>query len=205
MDINDRITQFENMAASDPDNDMAHFSLGGAYAQADRHDDAARTFLRCVQVNPEMSKAYQLAAESLLKTGDQDRAASTLTKGYEVATMRGDLLPKKAMAAMLEELGRPIPEIEDAPAAETPAGQFICNQTGRPGTQLDRPPFKGPIGQWIYENISAQTWQAWIGQGTKVINELQLDLSSDEGSAMYDQHMYEFLGIDESLLTSLTS
>jgi len=205
MDINDRITQFENMAASDPDNDMAHFSLGGAYAQADRHDDAARTFLRCVEVNPEMSKAYQLAAESLLKTGDQDRAASTLTKGYEVATMRGDLLPKKAMAAMLEELGRPIPEIEDAPAVEIPTGQFICSQTGRPGTQLERAPFKGPIGQWIYENISAQTWQAWIGQGTKVINELQLDLSSDEGSAMYDQHMYEFLGIDEALLTSLRS
>jgi hypothetical protein len=29
-----RIAQFEKMAAADPDNDMAHFSLGNAYLRA---------------------------------------------------------------------------------------------------------------------------------------------------------------------------
>ena len=36
MDLAQRIAQFENMAHADPDNEMAHFSLGGAYAQACR-------------------------------------------------------------------------------------------------------------------------------------------------------------------------
>ena len=203
MDIETRIAQFENMAQADPDNDMAHFSLGGAYAQAERHDDAARAYIRCTEVNPAMSKAYQLGAASLLKTGDQDRAVDLLTRGFVVAAERGDLLPKNAMADMLKELGRPVPEVESSQEAELPAGAFICQRTGRAGTQLPGPPFKGPVGQWIYENISAQTWRDWIGQGTKVINELRLDLSKDEDSDAYDRHMREYLGIDDDILAKL--
>ena len=36
MDLDTRIAQFEKMATDDPSNDMAHFSLGGAYQQAGR-------------------------------------------------------------------------------------------------------------------------------------------------------------------------
>ena len=38
----ERIAQFENMANEDPDNDMAHFSLGNAYLQAGRAAEATR-------------------------------------------------------------------------------------------------------------------------------------------------------------------
>jgi Fe-S cluster biosynthesis and repair protein YggX len=68
---------------------------------------------------------------------------------------------------------------------------------------LVRPPFRGPIGAWIFENISAQTWEEWIRQGTKVINELRLDLSRDQDAATYDQHMREYLGIDDALVAEL--
>jgi len=57
MDTNQRIAQFENMVAADPDNDMAHFSLGGAYAQAERWKDAAEAYLACVAKNAAMTKA----------------------------------------------------------------------------------------------------------------------------------------------------
>ena len=205
MDATTRIAQFENMTQADPDNDMAHFSLGGAYAQAGRNDDAARAYLRCIEINPALSKAHQLAAAALIKTGDLDRAADVLTKGYTVAAELGDLAPKNAMGEMLTEMGRPVPEVVNAKPEETVVGSFICQRTGRPGTQLDRPPFKGPIGQWIFENISQQTWREWIGQGTKVINELRLDLSNEEDADAYDRHMCDFLGIDETLQANLTS
>jgi thioredoxin-like negative regulator of GroEL len=39
--LDERIAQFEKMAVEDPDNDMAHFSLGSAYLQAGRHKEAA--------------------------------------------------------------------------------------------------------------------------------------------------------------------
>lgn len=207
MDIHERIARFEHMAQADADNDMAHFSLGGAYAQAGRHAEAARSFLRCVEINPDMSKAYQLAGAELVKAGDRTEAARVLKEGFLVAARLGDLMPRNAMEKLLRELGEEVPRVD----AETEkrmerlasSGAFVCRRTGRPGTRLPGPPFKGPVGAWIHENISAETWRDWIGQGTKVINELRLDLSRDQDSATYDQHMHEYLGIDEALLREL--
>ena len=203
MDIEQRIAQFENMCSADPENDMAHFSLGGAYAQAERHADAAASFLRCVELNPAMSKAYQLAAESLLKAGQAQQAAEVATEGYMSAAERGDLLPKNAMGEILESLGKPLPEVDESEAPQATPGGFVCQRTGRPGSQLSRPPMKGPVGRWIYENISAETWRMWIGQGTKVINELRLDFSREEDQEAYDRHMREFLGIDDKVLEQI--
>lgn len=221
-DLADRIARFENMANADPTNDMAHFSLGGAYAQASRHADAARSYLTCVELNPEMSKAYQLAGASLIAAGDHDRAAEILTKGFTVAATKGDLMPRNAIEAMLKRLDRPIPELPEATTraaagtggasaasggagAGEGSGGFVCSRTGRAGTKMTEPPFKGPVGAWIGENISAETWRAWIGQGTKVINELRLDFSKDADQQAYDRHMREFLGIDDDLHARLTS
>lgn len=205
--INARIAQFETMVApgADPTNDMAWFSLGQAYSQAGRHADAARAFTKCYEINGDMSKAYQLAGAALIASGDQARAIDVLKQGYEAAAKRGDFMPKKAMGEMLQQLGVEPPQVAGA-KVEAPvlAGTFMDRKTGRPGSKLDRPPFKGPVGEWIAANISRETWQAWILQGTKVINELRLDLSRDDHSAMYDQHMREYLGIDEELHTQLT-
>lgn len=199
----ERIAQFENMATSDPDNEMAHFSLGNAYLQAGRAAEAAVSFEKCIELNAEMSKAYQLAGESLIKAGWSDRAVEVLNTGYVIAARRGEQLPRKAMADLLTEIGRPVPvldvEVEAEAARRAASGTFTCSRTGRDGTQLESPPFKGPVGEWIQANIAAETWQDWIGQGTKVINELRLDLSRDEDSAAYDQHMHEFLGVPEDV------
>lgn len=207
MDLAARIAQFENMAKADPSNEMAHFSLGGAYVQAGRHADAAKAYMDCFGAAPEMSKALQLAAECLSKAGDTTRAIEVARQGYEVAATRGDLMPKQAIARLLQSLGQPVPEVanEDKTAeALAASGAFMCAKTGRPGRQMDRPPFKGAVGEWIRANISEQTWQEWIRQGTKVINELRLDLSRDQDAETYDRYMREYLGIDDALLAELT-
>lgn len=203
--LEQRIAQFEKMATDDPDNDMAHFSLGGAYTAAGRHADAATSYLRCIELNDGMSKAYQLAGSALLEAGDTPRAGEVLLKGYETAASRGDLMPKRAIAEMLEKLEIDLPEVEKAPSGPTPDGSFICRRTSKPGTQMDRPPFRGPIGAWIQANISNETFQEWIGQGTKVINELRLDMSRDEDAETYDRHMHEYLGLDDAMIEELTS
>lgn len=207
MDLQERIARFENMAQADPENEMAHFSLGQAYAQAGRHRDAADAFLRCVEIAPAMSKAWQLAGQALIEAGLREQAVDVLSRGVQEAERRGDRMPAQAMRQLLEELGAPAPEpVESAqPAPGAGEGDFVCARTGMPGQKLPAPPFKGPLGRWIYENITAQTWRAWIAQGTKVINELRLDLSRDEDSAVYDRYMCEFLGVDEELLARLNS
>ncbi len=201
--LDERIAQFEHMAAADPDNEMAHFSLGSAYLEAGRSAEAARSLERCIELNPEMRKAYQLAGEAMIKAGWADRAVEVLSRGYEVAASKGDMKPRDAIVELLDNLGRKPPQLssEAQAAAEELAasGTFICSRTGRPGSQLPQPPMRGPIGEWIRENISAETWHAWIDQGTKVINELRLDFSREEDQEAYDRHMWDFLGIDEAL------
>jgi Fe-S cluster biosynthesis and repair protein YggX len=155
-----------------------------------------------------MSKAWQLAADAFAKAGQRDRAADAAKKGYEIAALRGDLMPKNAIASILKDLGLPLPEVKGAAVAPTGSplaatGTFVCRQTGRPGSKLPAPPFRGPVGQWIFENIAAETWKAWIAQGTKVINELRLDLSREQDAETYDRHMREYLGIDDGVLASL--
>ena len=205
MDADTRIKQFEKMAADDPANDMAHFSLGSAYNQAGRYEEAAAAFMRCVSVNPTMSKAYQLAGAALMAAQQTQRATEVLTEGYKVAASRGDLMPRNAMGELLTKLGAPVPEVAGTKAAAASTGDFMCRQSGRAGTKMGRPPFRGPIGEWIQANISRETFDLWIGQGTKVINELRLDMSRDEDAAQYDKYMEEYLGIDADLREKIVS
>ena len=204
MDLETRIAQFEKMAADDAENDMAHFSLGGAYQQAGRFADAAESYIRCFKLNPAMSKAYQLAGAALIADDQTDRAGEVLLEGYVAAGKRGDLMPKRAMGDMLDQLGIEKPVVEQEKPKAAIDGSFICRRTGKPGNKMARPPFKGPIGTWIFEHISQETFDAWIAQGTKVINELRLDLSRDQDADTYDAHMREYLGIDSDMYRELT-
>ena len=197
------------MTAADADNEMAHFSLGNAYIQAGRHADAAKSFHKVIELSPQMSKAYQLAGLALMESGKHDEAAELLIEGFTLAASRGDLMVRNIIAEQLKAMDREVPELttEDKAAEEkaTADGSFTCSQTGQPGNQLESPPFRGPIGAWIQENISQETWQEWIGQGTKVINELRLDFSRDEDQETYDRHMREYLGITDDLVAELNS
>jgi tetratricopeptide (TPR) repeat protein len=162
MDTTQRIAQFENMVRddADPNNDMAWFMLAGAYSQAERHADAANAYLRCVSINPAMSKGWQLAGQAYISAGDKEKAAQVLTDGYKSAASRGDRMPQKAMGDLLTKLGRPIPEVAGAKSAaatgerkQVPAPSS-APAAGRPGTKMARQPFKGPVGEWIAANIS---------------------------------------------------
>jgi len=202
-DLSARIAQFENMTAADPDNEMAHFSLGRAYAEDGRHAEAAKSLERCVQLNPEMSKAYELCGRAMIEAGWADKAVDILMTGHGVAASKGDRMPMEAMAELLRSIGREPPRSSEAALREAQAaaddGTFVCRRTGKRGHQLEKPPFRGRLGQWIHENISEETWNDWIGQGTKVINELRLDFSRDQDQETYDRYMKEYLGYEEAV------
>jgi Fe-S cluster biosynthesis and repair protein YggX len=202
-----RIAQFEKMASADPTNDMAHFSLGNAYLQAGRAAEAATSMERCVAINPDMSKAFQLGGKAMIDAGWADKAVLFLERGFTVAASKGDRMPQMAIADLLRSIGREPPklakEVDEAAERLRASGAFVCRRTGRPGNKLEKPPFRGRVGAWIFENISSETWNDWIGQGTKVINELRLDFSRDRDQEIYDSHMREFLGIDAETLKAI--
>lgn len=197
-----RIAQWEKMAAEAPD-EMAFFSLGSAYREAGLHEQAADAFRRALGHDGQMSRAWQHLGDALLKLGKDDEAGDALRKGYVVAVGRGDAMPQRAMEAMLKKLGRELPQVEsaaekNAKLAEQSGGRMIIDRkTGQPQPKLAGPPMRGPMGQFIFAHVGQVTWNQWIGQGTKVINELRLDFSNPAHQDLYDQHMLEWLGISE--------
>ena len=200
MELAERIEQFEAMAQDDPSDAMTWFSLGNAYAEAGRHQDAATAYERTIAVDMNLSKAYQLAAEQYLTQDDKARALPLLREGFEIASRNGDLKVKSAIVDHFEAMGEEPPKDETVAPEDVPEGSFLCRRTKRLGTPMERAPFKGSVGEWIKANIAQETWREWIGQGTKVINELRLDLSKDEDAETYDKYMREYLGITEEVM-----
>jgi Fe-S cluster biosynthesis and repair protein YggX len=147
-----------------------------------------------------MSRAYQLLGQALIQTEQLDEAQTVLTRGYVKAAEQGDVMPQKAMGALLQEkLGMPLPRVEqaEAPAAPVSGDQVLDRRTGQVGERMPDPPMRGPLGQFIYDNYSMETWREWIATGTKVINELRLDFSNAQHQELYEQHMKEWLGISD--------
>jgi Fe-S cluster biosynthesis and repair protein YggX len=192
----DRIEQFRKMAEADPDNELGHFSLGRELLQIERFDEAAKSFERCLQINPNISKAYQFLATALLNLNRRDDAIARLTEGAKRADERGELMPRNDMMRMLKDLGAPVPEFQHTAQQKIASeGEVLCQRCGRIGKKLTKPPFKGALAQQIHEKICADCWREWIGTGTKVINELRLPLSDPQAQKIYDQHMVEFLNL----------
>ena len=45
-------------------------------------------------------------------------------------------------------------------------------------------PFKGEIGQKIYDSVSQDAWKLWIEHSKMLVNEYRIDLTAPEGQAM---------------------
>lgn len=193
MELQERIERFRQMVASDPENDLGHFSLGRALLDAGQFEEAAAELEQALRLNPRLSKAYYLRARALIELNRKDEAISVLRQGLEVASARGDEGPRAEIVACLQELGETVPEAAASAAAST---GFRCRRCGATGPQLDEAPVSDAIGEQIQQHICANCWQEWLAMGIKVINELRLDLSDRRGQQVFDQYMKEFLNLE---------
>lgn len=69
----------------------------------------------------------------------------------------------------------------------------ICRKYQREMEALDRPPFPGPRGQKIFEEVSKQAWQEWITHQTLLINERRLNMMDRTARAFLEEEMDKFL------------
>ena len=193
----ERIEQFRKMAEADPNNEIGHFSLGREYFNAGQYDAAVQSLRRVIQLNPNISKAYQLTGEALLKENKQEEAIAVLTQGVKMADSRGEVPPRSEMIQLLKDIGAPIPELakKATPVIQAGEGEVLCKRCGRVGKKLPGPPFRTAFGQQIFENTCTDCWREAIAMGTKVINELRLPLADPAAQKMWDQHIREFLNL----------
>jgi Fe-S cluster biosynthesis and repair protein YggX len=192
-----RIDRFKMMTEADPTNELAYFSLGRAYLDAGDPGKAIPALQHVIALNAAFSKAYAMLGMAQHATGDDKGAVETLSTGYRIAHDRGDLMPRNDMANMLKELGASIPEVkvEELTPEDKAAGKVRCSRCGRVSPKMPEPPFGGDLGEHIQGAVCAPCFREWIGQGTKVINELRLNLTEKESQDVYDQHMREFLNL----------
>ncbi len=64
-----------------------------------------------------------------------------------------------------------------------------CIKLGREAEGLDFPPYPGPLGKRIFENVSKQAWQEWQRQQTMLINENRLNLADARARKYLEEQM----------------
>lgn len=57
---------------------------------------------------------------------------------------------------------------------------------------LDYAPYPGELGQKIYDNISQEAWQKWLGHQTMLINEYRLTPMEPEARKYLEAEMEKF-------------
>lgn len=216
MNQDERIEQFRKMAKANPEDDLAHYALGQALVDAERHAEAVNVLRHVIKLNPGYSRAYVLLGQSQQATGDEDGAIETFQAGHAAAMTRGDLMPATEMKQRLADLGS-APDttrvfeamnagLDDDPDAgrEPGEGEVRDARTGRIGDAMTFNPFGDDIGEWIQGHISQESWDAWMEMSIKVINELRLDLGDPAGQKAYDEHMRDFLNIPDTFFADKT-
>jgi Fe-S cluster biosynthesis and repair protein YggX len=193
----EKVERFRNMTLADPQNELGFLSLGRALVDGKQFQQAIAPLMQALRLNPGLSIGYAQLATAQQQVGDTEGAINTLTRGYKVAQERGDLMPRNQMADMLKELDATIPEekaVELTPELAA-AGQIQCRRCNRVGPKMKERPFSGALGEQIWQSICNPCFQLWIRQGTKVINELRLNLTEKAAQDVYDEHMKDFLNL----------
>jgi Fe-S cluster biosynthesis and repair protein YggX len=60
-----------------------------------------------------------------------------------------------------------------------------CVKLGREAEGLEKPPFKGDLGQRVYDQVSKEAWRMWLEHSKMLINEYRLDLTSTQGQQIW--------------------
>jgi Fe-S cluster biosynthesis and repair protein YggX len=67
-----------------------------------------------------------------------------------------------------------------------------CMKLGRELPGLDEPPFDTPLGQRIYESISAEAWRMWSEHSKMLLNEYRLQPWKPEAQQFLVEQMEAF-------------
>jgi Fe-S cluster biosynthesis and repair protein YggX len=73
-----------------------------------------------------------------------------------------------------------------------------CVKLQRESEGLEKPPFRGPLGDRLFENVSTTAWRMWLEHSKMLINEYRLDLTSETGQRLWMTECEKFFFGDGS-------
>ncbi|HWV22903.1 MAG TPA: oxidative damage protection protein [Thermomicrobiales bacterium] len=81
------------------------------------------------------------------------------------------------------------------------ARTVMCAKLGQELPGLEKQPFPGPLGERIYEHVSADAYDQWKQQLTNIINHYGLNPADAETRQMLRKEMEAFFFGQESIET----
>jgi len=67
-----------------------------------------------------------------------------------------------------------------------------CIKLGQEAEGLEKPPFKGELGQRVFDTVSKQAWRQWLEHSKMIINEYRLDVTSESGQRIWMTELEKF-------------
>ena len=58
-----------------------------------------------------------------------------------------------------------------------------CIKLHKESEGLEKPPFKGELGQKVFDTVSKDAWRQWLEHSKMLINEYRLDVTSECSSS----------------------
>lgn len=69
----------------------------------------------------------------------------------------------------------------------------FCRKLQKEAEGLAFPPFPGPAGQEVFENVSKEAWQGWLKEQTRLINEYRLNVMEPKTQAYLAEQRGKYL------------
>lgn len=69
----------------------------------------------------------------------------------------------------------------------------FCTKLKKEAEGLEHPPYPGPLGERIYQEICKEAWQQWLRHQTLLINENRLNMSVPNNRTFLATEMEKFL------------
>lgn len=103
-EIAGRLERYRKVIQLDPNDVLGYFSLGSAYLDASRLEDAREAFEKAIQVDPKHSPSFFSLGLALETLGRKPQAIDIYERGIKVADIKGDIIPLRKMEARLKML-----------------------------------------------------------------------------------------------------
>lgn len=104
--LEQRIESFVRLLEQGRDDAMLRFSLGSAYFQAEKLEEAIEQLEKAIAHNPNYSAAYKVLGKSFAALDKQTSARDVFEKGIGVAERVGDKQAQKEMQVFLRRLNK---------------------------------------------------------------------------------------------------
>jgi Fe-S cluster biosynthesis and repair protein YggX len=67
-----------------------------------------------------------------------------------------------------------------------------CVKLGREAEGLEKPPFRGELGEKVFATVSKDAWRTWLEHSKMLINEYRLDLVSEHGQRIWMSELEKY-------------